>query len=71
MAKVKQICEEKLRPVIEEMGYELVEVSYEKENGSMSLIFTIDKEEGVTIDDCETQFWMNLIRQTTSLIHWL
>ena len=53
MAKVKQICEEKLRPVIEEIGYELVEVSYEKENGSMSLIFTIDKEEGVTIDDCE------------------
>ncbi len=53
MAKVKQICEEKLRPVIEEMGYELFEVSYEKENGSMSLIFTIDKEEGVTIDDCE------------------
>ena len=28
-------------------------MSYEKENGSMSLIFTIDKEEGVTIDDCE------------------
>lgn len=53
MAKVKQICEEKLRPVIEEMGYELIEVSYEKENGGMSLIFTIDKEEGVTIDDCE------------------
>ncbi len=53
MAKVKQICEEKLRPVIEEMGYELVEVNFEKENGGMSLIFTIDKEEGVTIDDCE------------------
>ncbi len=53
MAKVKQICEEKLRTVIEEMGYELVDVSYEKENGGMSLIFTIDKEAGVTIDDCE------------------
>ena len=53
MAKVKQVCEENLRPVIEEMGYELVEVSFEKENGGMSLIFTIDKEEGVTIDDCE------------------
>lgn len=53
MAKVKQICEEKLRPVVEEMGYELVDVSFEKENGGMSLIFTIDKEEGVTIDDCE------------------
>lgn len=53
MAKVKEICEEKLRGVIEEMGYELVEVSYEKENGGMSLIFTIDKEDGVNIDDCE------------------
>ena len=53
MAKDKQNCEEKLRPVIEEMGYELVEVSYEKENGGMSLIFTIDKDGGVTVDDCE------------------
>lgn len=53
MAKVKQICEEKLRPVIEEMGYELVDVSYEKEGGGMSLIFTIDKDGGVTVDDCE------------------
>ncbi|MBE7075840.1 MAG: ribosome maturation factor RimP [Clostridiales bacterium] len=53
MAKVKQICEEKLRPIVEEMGYELVEVSYEKENGGMSLIFTIDKDGGVSIDDCE------------------
>ena len=53
MAKVKEICEEKLRPVIEEMGYELVDVQYVKEFDGMSLIFTIDKEEGVTIDDCE------------------
>lgn len=53
MAKVKQICDEKLRPVIEEMGYDLVEVSYVKENGGMSLIFTIDKDGGVNVDDCE------------------
>ena len=53
MAKVKQICEEKLKNVIEENGYELVDVSYEKENGTMSLIFTLDNEKGVTIDDCE------------------
>ena len=53
MAKVKQKCKEKLKPVIEEMGYELLEVSFEKENGGMSLIFTIDKEDGVSIDDCE------------------
>lgn len=53
MAKVKETCEAKLKPVIEEMGYELVDVSYEKENGGMSLIFTIDNAQGVTIDDCE------------------
>ena len=53
LAKVKQICEEKLKGVIEENGYELLDVSYEKENGTMSLIFTIDNEKGVTIDDCE------------------
>ena len=53
MAKVNQICEEKLRPNIEGMGYDLVDVEYAKEFGGMNLIFTIDKEEGVTIDDCE------------------
>jgi len=53
LAKIKQICEEKLKGVIEENGYELLDVSYEKENGAMSLIFTIDSEKGVTIDDCE------------------
>lgn len=53
MAKVKQICEGKLRPIIEGMGYDLVDVEYVKEFDGMNLIFTIDKEEGVTIDDCE------------------
>lgn len=53
MAKVKEVCDKSLRPIIESLGYELVDVDYVKENGGMSLIFTIDKEEGVTIDDCE------------------
>ena len=53
MAKVKEICEKAYRPVIEEMGYELVDVQYIKEGSGMSLIFTIDKEDGVTVDDCE------------------
>ncbi len=53
MAKVKQICEEKLKGKIEEMGYELVDVEYVKEGSGMSLIFTIDKEDGVNVDDCE------------------
>ena len=53
MAKVSDISEAKVRPLIEEMGYELLEVEYKKEFDGMSLIFTIDSENGVTIDDCE------------------
>lgn len=53
MAKVKQICEEKLGGVFAELGYELVDVEYVKEGSGMSLIFIIDKDGGVNIDDCE------------------
>ena len=53
MAKVKELCEEKLRPIIEGAGYELIEVTYQKEGGEMTLLFTIDCDSGVTIDDCE------------------
>lgn len=53
MAKIKQLCEEKLKSVVEEMGYELVDVSFEKDGGGMNLVFTIDNDNGVTIDDCE------------------
>lgn len=53
MAKVKEICEQKLRPVIEDAGYELVDVVYQKEVTGMNLIFTIDCDAGITLDDCE------------------
>ncbi len=53
MAKIKQICEEKLKGIVEEMGFELVDVQYVKEGGGMSLIFTLDCDKGVTVDDCE------------------
>ena len=53
MAKIKQLCEEKLKSVVEEMGYELLDVSFEKDGGGMNLVFTIDNDNGVTIDDCE------------------
>jgi len=52
-AKVKDICTEKLQPVIEDLGYELVEVFYGKMLDGMNLIFYIDSEKGITIDDCE------------------
>lgn len=53
MAKVKEICERELSDIVAQMGYELVEVAYVKEGSGMSLIFTIDSDKGVTVDDCE------------------
>lgn len=51
--KVKDLCTEKLKPVIEGLGYELVEVFYGKQLDGMNLIFYIDSDKGITIDDCE------------------
>lgn len=52
-SKVKTICEEKVVPVIEELGYEVVEVEYIKKSDGMNLTFYIDKDGGIVIEDCE------------------
>ncbi len=52
-SKVKSICEEKVSPVIENLGYEVIEVEYAKKSDGMNLTFYIDKEEGIKIEDCE------------------
>ncbi len=51
--KVKDVCFELCEPIITGLGYELVEVAYQKEQNGMNLIFYIDREEGITINDCE------------------
>ena len=51
--KVKTICEEKICHIIEDMGYEVVEVEYAKKSDGMNLTFYIDCDKGVEIDDCE------------------
>ena len=48
-ARLESAC----RPVAERMGYELVDISLDKEPAGKYLRFYIDKEEGVTLDDCE------------------
>ena len=40
-------------PIAERMGYELVDISLDKEPTGKYLRFYIDKEQGVTLDDCE------------------
>ena len=39
--------------IIEELGYETVDVEYAREDGLMCLTFYIYKEEGVSLSDCE------------------
>ena len=45
--------EAKARAIAEQMGYELVDVCMDKEPTGKYLRFYIDKEEGVSLDDCE------------------
>ena len=42
-----------LEPIMTENNFELVDVEYVKEAGNWYLRFYIDKEGGITVDDCE------------------
>lgn len=52
---VKDKADKLLRPIIEGLGYELVEITYKKEYGTPTLTCFIDtdKEGGIGLDDCE------------------
>lgn len=53
MANVIEIVNKNLAPVIEELGYEVVDVEYLKKNDVFNLTVYIDIKRGVTLDDCE------------------
>ena len=42
-----------LQPIVDEYGFELVDVEYVKEGGTWYLRSYIDKPGGITVDDCE------------------
>ncbi len=50
----EQKTEALLQPIMERTGFELVDVEYVKEGSNYYLRAYIDKEGGITIDDCET-----------------
>ena len=50
----EQKAEAMLEPIVSEKGFEQVDVEYVKEGGTWYLRAYIDKEGGITIDDCET-----------------
>ena len=53
MSKITELVEQLSRPIVEENGCSLWDVEYVKEAGSWYLRLYIDKEGGVSIDDCE------------------
>ena len=52
-SKVVNICKEKICPVIESLGYEVVDVEYKKKVDGMNLTFFIDSKDGIKLEDCE------------------
>ena len=53
MSKITDLTAQLARPVVEANGCSLWDVEYVKEAGSWYLRVYIDKETGVSIDDCE------------------
>lgn len=45
--------EEFLTPIVENLGYRIVEVEYAKKQNGMNLTIFIDSPSGIDIDDCE------------------
>ncbi len=50
--EIESMCETLVLPIIEENGFELVDVEYVKEGANYYLRVYADKEGGITIDDC-------------------
>ncbi len=53
MGKVAEEVRKLVEPIAAEFGLEVIEVLYEKKYDGMNLTVVIDKDGGVTIDDCE------------------
>ena len=53
MGKVSEQVMTLVQPIAQSFGLEVIEVLYEKKFDGMNLTIVIDKEGGVTIDDCE------------------
>ena len=53
MAKIVDIVKKSICPIIESLGYSVVEVEYGKKIDGLNLTFYIDSPNGITLDDCE------------------
>ena len=53
MANIEEKVENLLKPIIENLGYELYDVEYAKEGKNYYLRIFIDNEKGINLNDCE------------------
>ena len=53
MSRIEEITKELVMPILEENNFELVDVEYRKEGKHWYLRVYIDKEGGITLDDCQ------------------
>ena len=53
MSKITEKVEQSLTPIIENLGYEIVEVEYAKKVDGFNLTIYIDSKKGISLDDCE------------------
>ena len=53
MSSVVNKVEENIKPIIENLGYEVVEIEYAKKVNGYNLTIFIANEKGITLDDCE------------------
>jgi ribosome maturation factor RimP len=53
MSRIEEITKELVMPILEENNFELVDVEYKKEGKHWYLRVYIDKEGGITLDDCQ------------------
>lgn len=54
MTNTEKKIEQLVKPIIEQLGYILYDVIYEKEGKDNYLRIFIDKEDGISINDCES-----------------
>ena len=53
MAGIKDKVREMIEPTVNELGYMIWDVTYQKIGADYHLEITIDNEDGINIDDCE------------------
>ena len=50
---IRETVRELILPTVTELGYDIWDITYAKIGADYHLEITIDKEDGINIDDCE------------------